>query len=319
MQHASQTKSLNDKICSIILLHFFSPCMKMSICDLSFLKINLFLFSFISDNQSAMLNHFLNHYKNVGVSTQHMHFVIHNNSGNTDKIFKIFKHHHILNIDVLNDAVFDDVVKMQHVNKFMLKLPMEAWLINPDIDEFFFSAPCPDIREQLEKNLFLCGVMQDRLSHTGNITKLNDYPDISSQYPIKCNVRQYMKKFKVSKVMIVKPSRKFQFKNPHSLNTTKSCKRIGKFAHYTMTLQQMQNAREKYRLQNIPNSTLVCGHKANGVCKDYQIILDFMKERIKSPMPLPQSCIHVAASRGSGSWTAILRRWWMARRVGLYE
>lgn len=117
-------------------------------CSLHWLRESLYLFSFLSSSGSAlMLRHFTSHYFGaLGVKPLHARFVVleqHGGGGLADVLSLLLDEAHVpaANVRALRNVSYSDALKIDQVNEYILGLPMDAWLIFADSDEFF-TYPC---------------------------------------------------------------------------------------------------------------------------------------------------------------------------------
>ena len=94
-------------------------------------------------------------------------------------------------VSVTSTDIYSDALKLSTVNAWLPTLPANAWAIFVDSDELV-SFPCDFERElRLGKDRF-CAEMYDRLSGSGGIDPVREYPDISVQFPSECMLRQLL-------------------------------------------------------------------------------------------------------------------------------
>lgn len=176
---------------------------------------DFYLFAFTRDDCPALLAHFLRWYDASGIDMRsRSHFVVHANcsEGNfsmeTDAVLRSYGVPRNAIEHVVN---YSSTLKMQHVNAYMETLPGNAWLVYPDIDEFFpfpcawGGAPLP-IRDHLlfgdvaddasfgektpwrRKKDFVGGEMYDRIAADWTLKRVeppNSYsPSLFRQFPL---------------------------------------------------------------------------------------------------------------------------------------
>lgn len=246
----------------------------------SSLLATLYVSSFLSGD-SVMLSHWLQHYiDGLGVEWNRLTFFLHIGSATAAKRARTLAALQGRSPDMRQQVVevldepYTDVLKLITINRWLRTLPMDAWAIYADSDEFF-SFPCefggaerhpPAVPWHLQRSKFppfvFCASMADRLAVDGTIAALQPTPDISVQYPFECHLRQRLSsneragRFMTSKTVLFKvypdaSSVARQFRNPHSLvnGSAAHCQPMGMYAHYTLTREAMDGVRRKYRVQ----------------------------------------------------------------------
>ena len=167
-------------------------------------------------------------------------------------------------------SAYTDVLRMDAVNAFLATLPMSAWLIFADADEFF-SYPC-NLASRLAYahvhprggEVMLCAHMVDRMAANGAFPALEAWPDISQQYPFECQLRGALNQFvgsprngyfQTSKLILhrvrTSEGRLRYFRTPHALvnMTTRYCPHVGDFAHYTLTRNAVGSLMRKHAMR----------------------------------------------------------------------
>lgn len=132
-------------------------------CHLNELELPgpVYLWTMIAASTPNILRHFLQHYIDYGISAKHMAFLVHANSNRErDEVFSVLSEYGIdPNRQTTVTSMYQSTLKTIVVNKHIEALPEHAWLVNPDLDEFFhFSCTRPRLSE------VGCGKMTDRLA-----------------------------------------------------------------------------------------------------------------------------------------------------------
>ena len=260
-------------------------------CSLANLTSSLHLITFTDDLDGLALNHFLAHYTSarVGVDLANVHVLIDSRAlaGSSDGLQR-------LQLEVLRTTLrlprgamslvpmhnasgrggFDRL-KLHATNTILSSLPLAAWAIVADVDEFF-EYPCTihrTIRKQnrarqpLPGHVF-CARMTDRLAASGRIEAMRPAPpSLAAQYPISCTARQELgssrrghgnfgagtRKVVLFRVRVHTSAPPRLMLSPHYVSHNIShrrppmprCDWIGDFAHYTLTLQQYERLNRK--------------------------------------------------------------------------
>ena len=186
------------------------------------LHVSSFLAS--SVDAALLLGHWLSHYiYGLGVVPSHLHLIVLRNSSSSSDatghaaVLSQLRRHAIdpeSQVRVLDNVVYTDKLKLDVVNDWLHALPLDAWALFADSDEFF-SFPC-GLGEELRNattitsssacqrpkhggghagvmpcaDRIYCARMKDRLAIDGTIAPLKPSPDISVQYPWECGSRQ---------------------------------------------------------------------------------------------------------------------------------
>lgn len=234
---------------------------------LRFMADRLYLFSFATGADLTMIKHFMDHYVRLGVAPSRMHFFV---SGEDPEPVL----HHLHSQGAIRSRTvphrYNDSYRLSIVNQFLHELPHHAWILTPDVDELYHY-PCRALPKLVNarKDLF-CGVMEDMLATSGGIEELRAHPDIHAQYPHRCRVRSFLRRFNVYKIVLarVRPEslggRPRQFRSVHAFTTTNATKtsrdchapnrplsgvstrvNVGPLSHYSLTRQQVIHAMKK--------------------------------------------------------------------------
>jgi len=173
-------------------LEFSQP--RQANCTLWFLRDVLHAFSYVPGDSIMLLRHWLTHYLDgLGLRSDHVHFAINADLAvpNLDASIRVLELAGVARNQVtLVNGSYSDLGKLARVNDFIQGLPTDAWFIFADHDEFFsFSCAMPSLVKSYDR---FCAQMMDRLAADGTIAPLQNFPDISVQYPIACGLRQML-------------------------------------------------------------------------------------------------------------------------------
>merc|ERR1719335_1189637 len=75
-------------------------------------------------------------------------------------------------------------IKRRAVNSFIRTLPNDAWVVYPDLDEFF-EYPC-SVLENLDRQIDFQGIMMDRIGPGFTLPSITTTPSIEEQFPLSC-------------------------------------------------------------------------------------------------------------------------------------
>lgn len=106
-----------------------------------------YLFSYLRDDSPGLLAHFLRWYKAAGIDFQRARFVIHGlktepgDTSDASRTAKVFRDYRVPASSLKYVSSYSSTLKTEAVNAYMDDLPLEAWLVYPDLDEFF-AYPC---------------------------------------------------------------------------------------------------------------------------------------------------------------------------------
>ncbi|KAL1508469.1 hypothetical protein AB1Y20_004571 [Prymnesium parvum] len=245
-------------------------------CSLRFLRPQLYLTSFTSADLARLLPHFVEHYAScVGVRLDHMHIFVDDESGGpaaaAARDLLLAAGVPRSGVELVRRAVaFTWDWARARINRWIVRLPQDAWVINADGDEFF-AYPC-DMPLRARVFHSFCAEMTDRVSSDGTVAEVAASPPLASQFPHKCYFRQNIRRsmnrqkivlmrgrdrywYDVDKELEVnaknRPPHPYvfegkvivrQFENAHRTYLQFGrgrCNHIGEFAHYTMTKEQL--------------------------------------------------------------------------------
>ena len=116
--------------------HLLDVKRKARACGLS---RSVYFFTFVRDDQQSLLAHFLRWYDAAGIDFTNALVVVHSTTSNatsgTLDLLKSYK----ANVETIVE--YSSKMKAERVNQYMATLPKTAWLVYPDVDEFFLF-PC---------------------------------------------------------------------------------------------------------------------------------------------------------------------------------
>lgn len=257
-------------------------------CDLAFLANKLYLFSMAPTHDYVLMRHFLNHYKDLGVKLhKHAHIVLHVTEDDSFRkmqgVLKEFNMWNYHNFEVVDYYHAD--IKKEKINAWLHTLPMSAWAIYADDDEFF-EYPC-HLQDHIKKGEGLFwGHMEDRVGPNMTFPDLKQNPSIHEQYPVSCHDLRHAVADKASttKYMLFKVhdnGKVRQFKSSHSLAMLQGSRTmsealvqtdmfklgqdIGGFPHYMFTglgfLRKYQYKAAMYRTDTNVQNKIFEGYK----------------------------------------------------------
>ena len=267
------------------------PCCDGSACgcSLDFLTDQLYLTSFVGFEQAAFLRHFFRHYTNcVGVRPNHMHIFVDEAQSNVSAGASTLS---VLLSAGIPESSVELVRRVEawtwdwarmRINRWIVSLPKDAWVISADADEHFYY-PC-DMPDRAKVSHIFCAEMTDRVGQDGRLAEVADSPGLGVQFPHKCyfrqNIRQSMNRQKVILMRVRdrywynvsqelelaamhKQPRQLvfegkvivrQFETAHKtylqIGGRGECHSLGEFAHYTMTHEQLRFLGGSHKLQH---------------------------------------------------------------------
>jgi len=143
-----------------------TPASGSEYCHLDDLELPgpIHLWSMIAASSSSMIEHFVNHYKGVGVPLDNMNFLVHHSSEQEKQIVASILEENGVDADKISftDHYHSDI-KRDAVNDYIQSLPNDAWLVYPDLDELFHF-PCVSGGPDTFRSF--CGTMIDRFATT---------------------------------------------------------------------------------------------------------------------------------------------------------
>ena len=106
-----------------------------------------YLFSYLRDDSPGLLAHFLRWYGAAGIDFTRSRFVIHGvqtppgSATDAERTAKVFQDYRVPQSSLRYVSSYSSQLKTAAVNEYLSELPLEAWLVYPDLDEFF-AYPC---------------------------------------------------------------------------------------------------------------------------------------------------------------------------------
>ena len=269
------------------------PLARQTQCSLRFLGDSMHVISFAYYRQSLLAEHWQHHYHvRLGVPRSNLRIFVHlggmSDSGSDsiataeDNLRAFVRMFRGSNLTVHNHS-FTDKRKINMVNSHIASLPLRAWVVNADVDEFF-TYPC-DLPARLVEHDSWCAFMQDQLAASGRIEPVRraDDVDIFDQFPVPCFVRSHLRtSIQVTKVAIMaahtgqfgkvgrlQPSAPRTYKGSHSTSDSwnkQKCRPLplvtggGALSHISLTSEQQTLLLDKVSIHAI-RMTLVRDYK----------------------------------------------------------
>ena len=157
------------------------------------MRQHLYFYAMVSSEDPALLRHFLDFYAGRGIRLAergrallmlhpplNMNRTTHRRTKTiVDGAFGSAIHKNVREV-----SDFSSEIKRDAANEFLKKLPKDALLIFPDLDEFF-DAPSKDVERILKKYGAVLGHMVDRVSDDWALRKTTNKP-LWLQYPRRC-------------------------------------------------------------------------------------------------------------------------------------
>ena len=189
----------------------FGEASDASSCEapLRFLAPRLHLISFATAADQLMLRHFVDHYTSLGLAPARMLVFVFAPAGGGGEALVEMLHTDGAAQSRLVTAAYNDSFKLQLINGHLASLPEDAWAMTPDVDELYHY-PCSSLPRLVSRGADLfCGIMEDMLAQSGGLERLEPQPSLQAQYPHRCRVRPFLKRFTPYKVVLaqVRPVR----------------------------------------------------------------------------------------------------------------
>eukprot|EP00971_Amphidinium_carterae_P248428 4931860-Amphidinium_carterae.1 len=162
-------------------------------CTLQFMSKHLYLWTMVRDTDQLLMEHFLRHYLHLGVNLHNQSEVLLHVTGQTEEFLEMMKLMQSFNMTRYKTCTYyGSTLKFTSFNRYILTLPEDAWVLGPDVDEFF-QFPC-DIQQRITSGAVnFWGTMAERLGADFTIPALQPSPSILQQYPISCpNLRHHL-------------------------------------------------------------------------------------------------------------------------------
>lgn len=171
---------------------------------------NIYLTCCINANMPILTQHFMKYYKNIGIEN----FLIIVNSL-TDNNKELNDTLDILSKYNIYPEIWIGIYDVHTYREKRLALQYthcskNDWVVGVDLDEFVGFPneykSFPELLNYCDNNKINCvrGIFVDRISDTGELKKIESYPDISIQFPIKCEITKLINKAWVSKIIAFK-------------------------------------------------------------------------------------------------------------------
>ena len=149
---------------------------------------SIHLWTMVAASSSSMIEHFVKHYRRVGVPLENMNFLVHhNNEREKQNVVSILKENGVGMDKITFIDQYNSDIKRDAINEHIESLPKDAWLVYPDLDELFYF-PCVSGGPDTFRSF--CGSMVDRFATTKPgiamppVAAMSEQ-SISNQYP-KC-------------------------------------------------------------------------------------------------------------------------------------
>lgn len=282
----------------------------------------LSLLTFLLPEDAPRLRHWLRHYvHHLGVHANRTFVAVRLRRGTANESLDATRAAMVeFGVPVANlqqhRAPPSDALKLAVMNAHINSLPAAHWHVYADVDELH-DYPC-GLRLG-SKSTCVTGTMWDQMASNGNITALTDEPSLEMQYPLQCRVRASVPHMWPTKYSLVRvdggtssSSSRLSYLTTHVLNGTCRHAAPSLTRHYSMTVDQMVNMRQKAALQNAelaagaarPGSvdantklSMPCGFYDTklGRCRDYMIQLEYMERaiaRAEHKRPSVHQCPH---------------------------
>ena len=185
-------------------------------------------FSFVAADLYHLLGHALRYYRHLGLDLKNQGQVwVHNSSGPValEKTLVYLRRYEI-RYKVSNE--WSSQTKREAANAFLLSLPNDAWLVYPDLDEFF-AFPC-EVLEIMDQGGLLSGQMVDRVAYDWHLNSLRPLPraakitnhsSIDYQFPRSCRLTGGLLDTNVNKYTLVPAvdaaGKRLRYINAHSV------------------------------------------------------------------------------------------------------
>ena len=175
-----------------------------------------------------LLGHALRYYRHLGLDLKNQGQVwVHNASGPValEKTLVYLRRYEI-QYKVSNE--WSSQTKREAANQFLLSLPNDAWLVYPDLDEFF-AFPC-EVLNIMDQGGLLSGQMVDRVAYDWHLNslrplpraaKMNNRSSIDYQFPRSCRLTGGLLDTNVNKYTLVPAvdaaGKRLRYINAHSV------------------------------------------------------------------------------------------------------
>ena len=145
------------------------------------------------DFDLCLLNHFINHYKSLGIKSENFLIVLNvfKDFKNLDKALEILRSHDITPSDIWCQE-YESQEKWSRVHYVISKrVKPNDWVVHPDSDEFFqFPTDLRILTAAMDQQGINAaqGFLIDRLSKDGKIKDVVENASLSEQFPSKANL-----------------------------------------------------------------------------------------------------------------------------------
>ena len=193
--------------------------------------MDIYFFAFVNGAEPKLLYYFLKYYIDLGIIPTNMFIVIHISSvtNETDESINYLKKY---NIKYIISENWSSSIKTDFVNKYIKSLPLNSYLIYPDLDEFFYYNGM-NINEYInfmekKKYIIAQGMFCNRIGANYEICDIDISKEtIFEQFPVSF----YDKKHKITKnltycqtkICALKLIKNIQYTSAHNVNTQARC------------------------------------------------------------------------------------------------
>ena len=174
-----------------------------ALCPLCAWTDSIYLWSLLSAKSYALVPHWLKHYRTLGVKlSTNVELMIEGHGEDLRHVINYLNRENVQNYNVygnVSDArLVVGGVRAQGlaaslragVNAFIARLPVDAWLIWCDVDEFFTWPHNITALIQSSNYMAVCGRMQDRVAADWTLASVQSENDLSQQFPICTRMRR---------------------------------------------------------------------------------------------------------------------------------
>ena len=200
------------------------------------IRKRLHFYAMVSSEDPALLRHFLAFYAARGVVFKEpgrarivVHPPLNMSNPKHRATHRILAAVHAANVH--QSTVFSSEIKRDGANSYLEELQEDAFLMFPDLDEFF-DAPSVEIEHILKRYGLVLGHMVDRIAEDWSLARTTDKP-LWTQYPRRCAVTAALFHGANTKWMLV--PRSVRFATAHHLVEKVTVPPSVPFSHYRFT------------------------------------------------------------------------------------
>mmetsp|Transcript_11487 Transcript_11487/g.24622 ORF Transcript_11487/g.24622 Transcript_11487/m.24622 type:complete len:393 (-) Transcript_11487:203-1381(-) len=171
----------------------------------------IYLFAFVTGQQSSLLGHWLTHYSRLGLDfSQRSYIMLHNATEDTAGSMAELERSRALLYSfagtnaVHESHIWSSALKSDGANAYMASLPPDSMLVYPDMDEFF-EFECVQLEKIAASALPIAIVsqMEDRLAADFQLRSVLPDVRLTRQFPLRCSVVQLCLAAKSKKYTLV--------------------------------------------------------------------------------------------------------------------